>query len=208
MISMEDDIVAVGGSLDETSLLQAYRQGIFPWPAEGLPLLWYCPLDRAILRFKNLHIGRNLTRARRKSSLRFTIDHDFESVIKQCAAIPRPEQDATWINPEMIDAYRRLHHLGMAHSVEAWQGEDLVGGLYGVDCGGSFSGESMFHLEPDASRLALLYLVDHLKERGCTWIDCQVMTPHFERMGAEEIPRDSFLQELATALAADRKLFP
>jgi leucyl/phenylalanyl-tRNA--protein transferase len=207
MISMEDDIVAVGGSLDETSLLQAYRQGVFPWPAEGLPLLWYCPLERAILRFEKLHIGRNLMRARKKSQLRFTIDAAFDRVIGHCAAIERPDQDATWINPEMILAYRQLHTRGIAHSVEAWEGERLVGGLYGIDCGGSFSGESMFHLVPDASRLALLYLIDHLERRGCSWIDCQVMTPHFERLGAEEVPREFFLRELASALAAGSKLF-
>jgi leucyl/phenylalanyl-tRNA--protein transferase len=207
MISMEDDIVAVGGTLDETTLLTAYRKGIFPWPAEGLPLLWYCPLERAILRFGNLHVGRNLMRARKKSALRFSIDEAFDRVIDQCAAIARPDQDGTWITPEMVAAYSQLHRRGIAHSVEAWDGETLVGGLYGIDCGGSFSGESMFHLAPDASRLALLYLIDHLQDRGCQWIDCQVMTPHFERMGAEEISRDAFLQELAAALEAGRKLF-
>lgn len=205
---MEDDIVAVGGSLDETSLLNAYRQGIFPWPAEGLPMLWYCPLERAILRFEKLHIGRNLMRARKKSRLHFTIDRAFDRVIDHCASIARPDQDATWITPEMGAAYSQLHARGIAHSVEAWEGESLVGGLYGVDCGGSFSGESMFHLVPDASRLALLHLIDHLKTRGCAWIDCQVMTPHFERLGAEEISRESFLRDLNLALVAERRLFP
>lgn len=208
MLTMEDDIVGVGGNLDPATLLAAYRRGIFPWPAEDVPLLWYCPLERAVLRFENLHIGRHLARARRRSELRFTIDAAFEEVIAACAEMERPEQDGTWITPEMVEAYIELHRRGSAHSVEAWRGETLVGGLYGVDAGGCFGGESMFHCETDASRLALLHLIDHLRARGIEWLDCQVMTPHFERLGAEEIPRAEFLRMLDTSLTEGRELFP
>lgn len=208
MLSIEDDIVAVGGNLQPETLLAAYRRGIFPWPANDLPLLWYCPGNRAILRFANLHIGRSLQKSQHRSDLRFTIDKAFRQVVMECASIPRPDQDGTWITAEMIEAYDHLHTLGHAHSVEAWDGADLVGGLYGVDAGGSFSGESMFHHVPDASRLALLYLIDHLRVAGLDWIDCQVLTPHMERLGAEEIPRATFLKRLAEALRLNRELFP
>ncbi|MFP6665553.1 MAG: leucyl/phenylalanyl-tRNA--protein transferase [Deltaproteobacteria bacterium] len=208
MLSMEEDIVAVGGDLHSETLIAAYRQGIFPWPAEDLPLLWYCPQDRAILRFANLHIGRGLAKARRRTELRFTIDAAFPDVIQQCASRSRPDQDGTWINQKMVQAYEDLHAMGIAHSVEAWRGDKLVGGLYGIDSGGAFSGESMFYAEADASRLALLFLIDHLRARGAEWIDCQVMTPHFERLGAEEIPRATFLEMLADSLARGQTLFP
>jgi leucyl/phenylalanyl-tRNA--protein transferase len=207
MLSMEEDIVAAGGDLRCETLIAAYRQGIFPWPAEDLPLLWYCPQNRALLRFEKLHIGRNLAKARRRTELRFTIDTAFTDVINQCASRSRPDQDGTWITDEMVQAYGDLHAMGIAHSVEAWRGDELVGGLYGVDSGGAFSGESMFYTEADASRLALLFLIDHLRARGAEWIDCQVMTPHFERLGAQEIPRATFLEMLATSLASGRKLF-
>jgi len=207
MLTMDDDIVAIGGDLAPATLIAAYRRGIFPWPADDVPLLWYCPMARAILRFENLRIGRNLARARRRSDLRFTIDSAFEEVIRACAAMKRPDQQGTWITAEMVEAYITLHRQGIAHSVEAWRGNTLVGGLYGVDAGGCFGGESMFHHETDASRLALLHLVDHLRTRGVEWIDCQVMTPHFERLGAEEVPRPDFLAMLNAALAEKRDLF-
>jgi leucyl/phenylalanyl-tRNA--protein transferase len=208
MLSMEDDIVAVGGDLNPATLVAAYGRGVFPWPSEDLPLLWYCPRNRAILRFEKLHIGRGLARARRRTELRFTIDAAFPEVIAQCAARPRPDQDGTWITDEMVHAYESLHARGVAHSVEAWKGDQLVGGLYGVDSGGAFSGESMFYTEPDASRLALLHLIDHLRERGVEWLDCQVLTPHFERLGAEEVPRATFLKMLAASLERELELFP
>lgn len=202
-----DDIVAVGGNLEPDTLLSAYRRGVFPWPGEGLPLLWYCPRERAVLDFADLHIGRNLARARRKSGLEFTIDRAFASVIRACAEIPRADQEGTWITEPMIQAYERMHRLGHAHSVEAWRDGALVGGLYGVDPGGAFCGESMFHIEPDASHLALLHLIDHLSARGLDWIDIQVMTPHMQRLGAREIPREKFLQRLEHALSQGLVLF-
>lgn len=202
-----DDIVAVGGNLRPDTLLAAYRRGVFPWPGEGLPLLWYCPRERAVLEFTDLHIGRNLARARRKCGLEFTIDRAFGSVIRACAEIPRADQEGTWITEEMIGAYEDMHRLGRAHSVEAWRDGALVGGLYGIDPGGAFCGESMFHLEADASHLALLHLIDHLKTRGLDWIDIQVMTPHMERLGAQEVPREQFLARLEETLEKSLTLF-
>ena len=193
MSTSSDDIVALGGNLEPATLREAYRNGVFPWPAEDLPLLWFCPRERAILEYDHLHVGRSLARARRQSPFAFTIDAAFEDVILHCASEPRPGQDGTWITDEMIDAYVRLHHLGVAHSVETWLDGQLVGGLYGVDTDGAFSAESMYYHEPWASKLALLHLLDHFAARGLRWIDIQVMTPHMERLGARNIPRREFL---------------
>lgn len=202
-----DDIVAVGGSLAPDVLLRAYRRGIFPWPAKGLPLLWFCPLERAILDFADLHVPARLRRTRRKTALRFTIDAAFGDVIRACATVPRPGQDGTWITPDIIRGYTALHRRGHAHSVEAWRDDDLVAGLYGVDADGAFSAESMFHRESDASKLALLHLLDHLAARGLDWIDVQMLTPHVERLGAHTIPRDAFLARLAATRARGLRLF-
>jgi leucyl/phenylalanyl-tRNA--protein transferase len=197
----QDDIVAVGGSLDPETLLRAYRHGVFPWPVEGLPLLWFCPRERAVLDFPRLHVSRSLARARRRTTLRFTVDAAFGAVIRACADTPRPDQDGTWITADIIAAYCRLHELGVAHSIEAWRGETLVGGVYGVDVDGAFAAESMFHHETDASKLALLHLIEHLRGRGLDWIDVQVMTPHLERLGASTLPRATFLARLARTRA-------
>jgi leucyl/phenylalanyl-tRNA--protein transferase len=204
----QDDIVAVGGDLTPETLLRAYRRGIFPWPVEGLPLLWFCPRERTILDFAAVHVARRLARTRRRTTLRFTVDAAFAAVIRACADTPRPGQDSTWITDEIRAAYTRLHRLGIAHSVEAWRAETLVGGIYGVDVDGAFAAESMFHHETDASKLALLYLVDHLRARGLDWIDIQVMTPHMQRFGARPIPRRDFLEKLARTRARRLRLFP
>ena len=201
------DIVAVGNDLAVETLRDAYRHGIFPWPHEDLPLPWFSPRRRAVIFFDELRVGRTLRRTRGKSPFRFTVDQRFPAVIEACAASPRPGQDGTWINENIIRAYRRLHEAGDAHSVEAWEGDALAGGLYGIDAGGAFTGESMFYLRPGASKLALLFLIDHLRERGVTWLDCQVMTPHMRALGAREITRARFLDLLAEAQASDRKLF-
>jgi leucyl/phenylalanyl-tRNA--protein transferase len=203
-----DDIVGVGGRLDSETLLRAYRRGIFPWPVEGLPLLWFCPRERAILEFSRMHVGRSLARARRQSALRFTVDAAFDAVIRACAATPRPGQDGTWITDEIESAYTRLHALGVAHSVEAWRGGALVAGVYGVAIDGAFAAESMFHREPNASKLALLHLVERLAAAGLDWMDIQVMTPHLERLGAHVVPRTQFLQRLARTRARNLSLFP
>ncbi len=166
-----DALVAIGGKMDPVTLLDAYRRGIFPWPDPNLPLMWFCPPVRAILEFGSLHIPRSLRSARRRTTLRFTLDTAFREVIRACAETPRPGQSGTWITPKVIDAYTRLHELGIAHSAEAWRGETLVGGVYGVDVDGSFSAESMFYRESNASKLALLFLVEHLQSRGLDWMD-------------------------------------
>ena len=202
-----DGIVAIGGDLHPESLLLAYREGIFPWPMDGLPLLWFSPPERAVLDFGALHVPRSLERARRRSTLRFTIDRAFAEVIRACAGTPRPGQPGTWITAGIEAAYVRLHHLGVTHSVEAWDGGALVGGVYGVDVDGAFAAESMFFRQPNASKLALLYLIDHLRSRGLDWLDIQVMTPHLERLGARLVLRDDFLLRLQATRARGLRLF-
>jgi leucyl/phenylalanyl-tRNA--protein transferase len=161
-----------------------------------------------VLDFDRLHVPRSLARARRRSTLRFTIDADFPAVLRACASAPRPGQDGTWITPAITAAYLRLHRLGHAHSVEAWRDGRLVGGLYGLDVDGAFGGESMFHTEPNASKLVLLFLVEHLRARGLDYLDVQVMTPHLERLGAHTMPRAAFLARLAATRARRLALFP
>jgi len=202
-----DGLLAVGGDLTPDTLRLAYRQGIFPWPAAGLPLLWFSPPERGVLDFADLHVPRSLARTRRRSAFRMTVDHDFPAVIRGCAATERPGQDGTWITPEIVAAYERLHRLGMAHSGEVWNGTRLVGGIYGVDVDGAFAAESMFYREPNASKLALLHLVDHLRSRGLDWLDIQVLTPHMARLGARAVPRDRFLARLAATRARGLRLF-
>lgn len=202
-----EGIVAIGGDLHPDSILAAYRQGIFPWPIDRLPLLWFCPAERAVLDFPALHVPRSLRRARRQTALRFTFDRAFRAVIRGCAETARPNQRGTWITPAVIQAYVRLHDLGIAHSVEAWDGEALVGGVYGVDVDGAFAAESMFHQVPNASKLALLQLIDHLGARCLDWIDVQTLTPHVERLGARLIGRDEFLDRLQSTRTLGLDLF-
>jgi leucyl/phenylalanyl-tRNA--protein transferase len=202
-----EGILAVGGELTPEYLLEAYQNGIFPWPIDGYPLTWFCPDPRAILDFADLHIPKSLTKVRKRSQFHFTIDRAFSSVIENCSRVPREDQDGTWITPEMIRAYTEFHKRGFVHSVEAWEGNSLVGGVYGVDADGTFTGESMFHLRPYASKLALLFLIDHLKARGLDWIDIQVMSPHMEAMGAKLIDKHDFLDKLAATRARGLKLF-
>jgi leucyl/phenylalanyl-tRNA--protein transferase len=202
-----EGIVVLGGELNVPNLLNAYRRGIFPWPVEGWPLTWFCPEERAVLDFKDLHVPRSLRREQRRAPYRFTIDRAFRAVITICARIARPDQPGTWITPQMLRAYCKLHEAGHAHSVEAWAGDELVGGLYGVDADGAFAGESMFHLRPNASKLALLFLIEHLQARGLDWLDVQVMSEHMAALGAKEITRDDFLTRLAATRARGLKLF-
>lgn len=202
-----EGIVAFGGDLEPESLILAYREGIFPWPISNLPLAWFCPPRRGILEWKRIHIPRSLAKAIKKSTFKITLDQAFSEVITECQTIARPQQEETWITPEMKLAYLQLHHLGHAHSVEVWDQEQLVGGLYGVDGGGIFSGESMFHKKPNASKLAVLYLMEHLHARGLDWLDIQMLTPHMEHLGARVISRDRFLEKIKKAQAKGRKLF-
>ena len=201
------DIIFFGGELNTENLTTAYRQGIFPWTIEGLPLPWFCPEKRAILEFENLHIPRSLSKLQKKNSYTLTIDTAFEKVIRNCSEIKRGGENGTWITEEFIKTYCESHRQGAAHSVEVWESGELVGGLYGVDAGGVFCGESMFHLRPNASKFALLFLIEHLKARGAAWLDVQVMTPHFEVFGAREITRREFLDKLLETQRQNLKLF-
>ncbi len=202
------DIIGFGGDLTVDNLREAYRKGIFPWHIDGLPLPWFCPEYRAILEFEDLHVPKSLQKEWRKTNWSFTINKDFAAVIENCAAMVRSHESGTWITSQFIETYTELHESGEAHSVEVWDEEEkLVGGLYGVDAGGVFCGESMFYKESNASKLALLFLIEHLKTRGSTWLDTQVMTPHFERLGAKEIPRKDFLDKLEKTQKLELNLF-
>jgi leucyl/phenylalanyl-tRNA--protein transferase len=195
-----EGLLALGGDLSPETLLVAYRQGIFPWPIEGAPALtWFSPPERGILDFSDLHLPRSLKLFAKKNPYVFSFDREFERVIDACQLAYRPDQPGTWITPEMREAYVEFHSEGYAHSVEAWDpaSGELVGGLYGVYIDGAFAGESMFHHKPNASKLALLHLVQKLQAHGIDWMDIQVQTPHMERLGAKLIPRDDFLGRLS-----------
>lgn len=195
-------LLAVGGDLCVERLLAAYRAGIFPWYAEGDPILWWSPDPRLVLFPGDLRISRRLGRVLRKKTFQVTMDTAFEQVIRACAAAPRRSGDGTWIVDEMIDAYCRLHRAGYAHSVEAWQEGKLAGGLYGVSLGRCFFGESMFTRTSDASKVAFVRLVQFLWNRDFDMIDCQMTTAHLVRFGAVEMRREAFLRRLAAALRA------
>lgn len=204
----EDGLLALGVPVTPANLRAAYAKGIFPWPFSARHAVpWVCPEERAVLEFERLHVPKTLRQARRRTAWTFTVDRAFPLVMAACAASPRPGQRGTWITPAMRAGYAALHREGGAHSVEVWDGERLVGGLYGVDAGGLFTGESMFHLEPNASKLALLHLVDHLAARGASWLDIQQLTPHFEVLGARLVPRAEFLGMLQREIAVGRRLF-
>ena len=196
-----DGLLAVGGDLSPERLVNAYRQGIFPWYSAGQPLLWWSPDPRMVLFPERLHVSRSLRRTLRRGTFEVTFDRDFGAVIRACAA-PRDDGGGTWITAQMIDAYERLHRLGLAHSVEAWHRGELVGGLYGVALGSLFFGESMFSTMSDASKVAFVRLVQTLQAAGCPLIDCQVYTAHLASLGAEPIPRARFLELLAAHIDA------
>ena len=196
-------------ALTVENLRAAYRRGIFPWPGRpGDPVPWCCPRRRAVLKFSEITPGRTLEKTARKPGWSYSIDRAFPEVIAACAAAGRPGQDGTWISPAVVAAYTALHHAGWAHSVEVWRNGELVGGLYGVDAGGFFGGESMFHHVDNASKLAVCFLARHLSERGQTWMDIQQLTPHMERLGAREVTRATFLAQLAKEIAVGRVVFP
>ncbi|BDG04466.1 leucyl/phenylalanyl-tRNA--protein transferase [Anaeromyxobacter oryzae] len=197
-----DGLLAVGGDLSPERLLTAYAEGIFPWFSEGTPILWWSPDPRLVLDPPALHVPRSLARTIRRGAYRVTADAAFGDVIRRCAGQERPGQDGTWITDEMVAAYERLHALGFAHSFEAWEGEALAGGLYGVSLGAAFFGESMFADRPDASKVAFVRGVEWLRGWAVQLVDCQVRTEHLVRFGAREIPRAQFLARLEAALAA------
>jgi leucyl/phenylalanyl-tRNA--protein transferase len=190
-------LVAVGGDLRPERLLDAYRRGIFPWYEEGLPILWHSPDPRMVLRATELRVSKSLRKRLRAARYAITLDTAFDRVIARCATVPREGQAGTWITDEMQEAYRTLHRLGVAHSAEAWEHGELVGGLYGVGIGAIFCGESMFALAPDASKCAFVWLVRQLQAWGVDVVDCQVHTEHLASLGATEWPRRDFLAALA-----------
>lgn len=197
-----DGLLAVGGDLSPGRLLAAYAHGIFPWYDERSPILWWSPDPRLVLVPAELHVSRSLQRTLRRGTFRISADEAFEQVIRRCAAKRRPGQRGTWITPEMTEAYVRLHALGVAHSFEAWDGDRLAGGLYGVSLGAIFFGESMFADAPDASKAAFVTGVRWLAGRGVSLVDCQVRTEHLVSLGAREVARRAFLARVAEAVRA------
>ncbi len=191
-----DGLLAVGGDLSPERIVAAYRQGIFPWYSAGQPILWWSPDPRAVLFPGQIRISRSLARTLRKGGFTITADREFQRVMEQCAA-PRGGESGTWITPEMQRSYLQLHDMGIAHSVECWSGGDLVGGLYGLAIGQVFFGESMFTRQRDASKVALVHLVERLRGWGYGLIDCQVVTAHLTSLGAVAIPRSRFISLLA-----------
>lgn len=192
----ENGIVWIGGELSMENLLSAYSQGIFPWPHQGLPLLWFCPEARGILPFASFHIPRSVSRDLKKQKFSVSFDTCFARVMEACAQQKRTGSTGTWITAEMKKIYSEMHERGHAHSVECWQGDTLVGGLYGVYIEGVFSGESMFHHVTGASKQCLISLVDQLKKMGHDWFDIQMVTPVLESFGGTYLSRPKYLELL------------
>jgi leucyl/phenylalanyl-tRNA--protein transferase len=195
-LSEEDGLLAIGGDLSIERILKAYSMGIFPWYSKGSPILWWSPDPRLVLFPDELRVSRSLSQCIRKGIFSVTLNTAFEEVIHSCAVIRRQGQAGTWITKKMIDAYIGLHHIGYAHSVEAWHGNVLAGGLYGIILGRIFFGESMFSNISNASKVAFVTFVRHLQQQGFRLIDCQVSTEHLRNFGAREISRSRFLQIL------------
>ena len=191
-LSEPDGLLAVGGDLSPDRLLLAYRNGIFPW-YEGPEILWWCPDPRFVLFPNELQVSKSMQQLLRREAFVFTINEAFEQVITACRSVNRKQQDGTWISGDIVKAYARLHAMGHAHSAEAWQGGELVGGLYGIRIGNVFFGESMFSTASNASKYAFIRYVQYLKEQNVILIDCQVYTQHLESLGARMIDREDFL---------------
>ncbi|MBI5493563.1 MAG: leucyl/phenylalanyl-tRNA--protein transferase [Deltaproteobacteria bacterium] len=196
----EDGVLAVGGDLRPERLLLAYRQGIFPWYHDGIPILWHSPDPRAVLWTDALRVNRTLRKLLRRRPYLVTVDRAFPAVIRACKEAFRPGQDGTWITDEMEDAYTALHALGHAHSVEAWQGDQLVGGLYGVALGRMYFGESMFSRADSASKVAAIGLVQLLRAWEYPVVDCQVLNEHTRGLGAVEVTRREYLRIIGRQL--------
>ncbi|KTD20486.1 leucyl/phenylalanyl-tRNA--protein transferase [Legionella israelensis] len=196
-------MLAIGGDLSPQRLIQAYSQGIFPWFEPGSPILWWSPDPRLILWPNNFRISRSL-RQTLKKPFQLTVDNAFKEVIIACAT-NKERLNNTWITPAMIEAYEKLHQMGYAHSFEVWLNDELVGGLYGVSLGHAFFGESMFHKERDASKVAMYFLCSVMKSWQFDFIDCQLPTAHLQRMGAETVPRKQFLDLLRRTLRYPNK---
>ena len=201
-LSEPNGLLAVGGDLAPERLLAAYRRGIFPWYSPGEPILWWSPDPRMVLFPAEFKVSRSLGRTLRRGGYEVRLDTAFARVIAACAQTPRRGQHGTWIVPEMQAAYRRLHELGLAHSVETWVDGELVGGLYGIALGRMFYGESMLSWRSDASKIAVAHLARYLERLGFGMVDCQMHTAHLASLGAREIPRDDFIARLDALVAA------
>jgi leucyl/phenylalanyl-tRNA--protein transferase len=196
-------ILAIGGDLSVERLILAYQSGIFPWFSDDEPIVWWSPNPRFVLYPSKLKISKSMKQILKKGDYKVTLDKAFPEVILNCRQIKREGQGGTWITHDMTAAYNRLHLAGYAHSVEVWQGKQLVGGLYGVSLGSCFFGESMFSKVSNASKIGFITLVGELQERGFPLIDSQVYTHHLETLGAEEIPRQRYILELKACLEAE-----
>lgn len=204
-VASEEGLLAIGGSLSRERLLSAYARGIFPWYDKTTPILWWVPPKRCMLRPWEMHVPKSLRRVVNSRRFAITLDTAFARVIGHCAAAPRPDQDGTWIVPEIVAAYIDLHVAGYAHSVEAWHDGELVGGLYGVSLGRAFFGESMFFTAPDASKVCFVWLARILEHWGFTLIDCQQTTDNLVRFGAYVVSREAFTGYLVEALLTETK---
>jgi leucyl/phenylalanyl-tRNA--protein transferase len=189
-----DGLLAVGGNLQPETLLTAYNQGIFPWYNQNDPIMWWSPSERCVIQPQRLHISRSLKKYMARGKFAISRNSAFVEVIKACAN--RENGDETWITSDMIEAYTKLHQLGHAHSLEVWDGDSLIGGIYGLEIGRIFCGESMFSRAKNGSKIALVYLCQHMINRGFKLLDCQLVNPHLMSMGAESIPRNTFLSML------------
>jgi leucyl/phenylalanyl-tRNA---protein transferase len=205
-LATPEGLLAAGGDLSPERLLLAYRSGIFPWYSDDEPILWWSPDPRLMLYPRDLHVSRSLAKVIRRGDFTVSMDRTFERVIRACAGARCGGREGTWIVPDMIEAYCGLHRSGVAHSVEVWQGERLAGGLYGLSLGRGFFGESMFTRATNASKVALAALAAYLQAEGFDFIDCQVTTGHLQRMGAREIPRERYLEELRRSLQAPSRV--
>ncbi|WP_329805882.1 leucyl/phenylalanyl-tRNA--protein transferase [Flavobacterium facile] len=188
-----EGIIAVGGDLSPERLLLAYQNGIFPWYNNDEPKLWWCPEERMVLFFENLRITKSMRNVLNRNEFQITFNTAFRDVISNCQQSPRKDQDGTWISDEIIEAYCKLHELGHAKSIEVWQNKELVGGLYGIDLGDVFCGESMFSKVPNASKVAFIHLAKQLEIANYKLLDCQVYNDHLNSLGCIEIDRDEFL---------------
>jgi len=200
-LANEDGLLAIGGDLRPERLLAAYRQGIFPWPHEGLPLLWFSPDPRFVLTPRQLHVPRRLERSIRQGRFEVRFDTSFRAVVRSCANVVRRLDTGTWITPEIIAAYAHLHELGFAHCSEVWRDGRLVGGLYGVAIGRMFCGESMFGRESEASKVALVVMARRLVDLDYAMFDAQLPVRHLVRYGFREVPREEYLRDLEAAVS-------
>ena len=191
-----EGVLAVGGDLSVDRLILAYKSGIFPWYNADEPILWWSPSERMVVYPATFKISKSMRNILNRNSFRITHNHNFKEVISHCQRVERKDQEGTWISSEIIEAYTKLHELGMAKSIEVWENDQLVGGLYGIDLGHVFCGESMFSLVPNASKVAFVYLVMYLKQNNYKLLDCQVHNDHLEILGAFEISRESFMRIL------------